>query len=53
MAHTTTSVARPRRSWLREALIVVGVLAFGGFTLMTDAHMPIGEVLSGLTSVLR
>lgn len=53
MTDTTQSTYRPRRSWLTEALIVVGVLAFGGFTLMADAHVPLNDLVGTLASVVR
>ena len=53
MTQITQPTYRPRRSWLMEALIVVGVLALGGFSLMTDGHVPLNELLGTLTSVVR
>jgi hypothetical protein len=49
---TTRSRFRPRRFWLAEALVVAGILAFGGFSLISDARLSPDDMLGGLTSIV-
>lgn len=51
MTDTTQTPYRRRRFWLAEALIVAGILAFGGFALMSDARLSPADVIGGLTSI--
>lgn len=39
---------RARRLWIGEALVVAAILAFGGFTLLSDAHTTPSGLLSGV-----
>lgn len=41
-----------RRFGLAEALLVVGILAFGGFTLVADGRQTVEGLLSGLHDTL-
>ena len=43
---------RASRLWIAEALLVAGILAFGGFTLLSDARMSPTELLSGVTEFI-
>ena len=36
LSSTEANIERQRRSWLIEVLVVVGVLGFGYFALLTD-----------------
>ena len=40
---------RARRLWIAEALLVAAILAFGGFTLLSDARATPADLLSGVT----
>ena len=46
------SVRRHRRFWLTEALLVAGILVFGGFALFSDARLTPSELLSGISQVM-
>ncbi len=39
---------RARRLWITETLLVVGILAFGGFALMSDAKLSPAQLFSGV-----
>ena len=41
-----------RRFGLTEVLLVVGILAFGGFTLVNEGHQTFGSLLSGVGRVI-
>lgn len=43
---------RHRRFWLAEALLVAGILVFGGFALFSDARLTPSELLSGISQVV-
>jgi hypothetical protein len=49
--HSTPAPARPRRFWLAEALIVAGILAFGGFALMSDAGLSPVDLFSDISTI--
>lgn len=53
MSDTTHPTTRPRsrRFWLTEALIVAGLLAFGGFALILDAGLSPTELLSSIAAL--
>lgn len=40
---------RRRRFWLTEALVVAAVLAFGGYALLTDAHLSPSELATSIS----
>lgn len=46
------ATARPRRFGLREALLVVGILAFGGFALISDGRMTPEDLFAGVTETI-
>lgn len=51
MAHSLLrSIGRARRLWLTEALLIAGILVFGGFALLADARLSPSELLSGLSA---
>jgi hypothetical protein len=53
MAHLIQRpVARARRLWLTEALLIAAILVFGGFALLADARLSPSELLSGLSAVV-
>jgi len=39
---------RARRLWIAEALLVAAILAFGGFSLLSDARATPADLLSGV-----
>jgi hypothetical protein len=43
---------RARRLWIAEALLVAGILVFGGFTLLSDSRMTPGDLLSGVNEMI-
>jgi hypothetical protein len=43
---------RPRRSWLAEALVVAGVLAFGGFALVTESGLGPADLIGSLLGII-
>ena len=45
-------VRRHRRFWLTEALLVAGILVFGGFALLSDARLTPSELLSDIGQVV-
>ena len=48
----STPTPRPRRFWLAEALIVAGILAFGGFALMSDSGLSPLDLFGNLNAVV-
>ena len=40
---------RASKLWLAEVLLVAGILAFGGFALLSDARTTPADLLSGVT----
>jgi hypothetical protein len=43
---------RTRRLWLAEALLVLAILAFGGFALLSDARLTPTDLLAGVNQVV-
>jgi hypothetical protein len=43
---------RARRLWVLEALLVAGILAFGGFALMSDSRLSPSELLAGFSDIV-
>ena len=41
-----------RRLWLTEVLVVVAVLAFGGFTILTDRGWSPNDLASSLSELV-
>ena len=41
-----------RRMWIAELLLVVGILAMGGFALFSDSRVTPSELLAGLSDVI-
>lgn len=41
-----------RRLWIAELLLVLGILAMGGFALFSDARVTPSELLAGLSDVI-
>lgn len=53
MFDTADTNSRPRRRyWLAEALLVVAILAFGGFALLSEARVSPTELLSGFSDIV-
>ena len=46
------SIKRVQRLWIMEALLVVAILVFGGFTLLSDARVTPAEFTSSLTQII-
>ncbi len=45
--------ATKRRFGLAEALLVVGILVFGGFTLVADGRQSFESIVAGLNDALH
>lgn len=43
---------RARRLWIAEALLVAAILAFGGFTLLSDARATPSDLLAGFNDLV-
>ena len=43
---------RQRRFGLLEALLVVAILAFGGFALMSDGRLTANDLLAGVNDTI-
>lgn len=43
---------RARRLWIAEALLIAGILAFGGFALMSDARLTPSEMMTGVADIM-
>ena len=48
MFDTAPNPNKPRRRFgLTEAIVVVAILVFGGFTLVTEGRQSVGSLLAG------
>lgn len=51
MYQPTELPPRRRRYWT-EALLVAGILAFGGFALLSDARLTPDQLVSGISDIV-
>ena len=53
MFHPATDTTQsPRRLRYTEAILVLAILAFGGFTLMSEGRLSVGNFIAGVNETL-